>query len=267
MNSLDLSPRTVVEALRGNRERRPCADTTSAAGLRSLLEDGLYDVMKTATLEIPLVLRASSLRPESSKFASVTSPLSQIRGILVTHVLRFLSVGAVLEFPFEEALRAWRLEDPSNQLVDFVDQLEANDRARLATDVTAHAVTLSRSFGHLHSTWMIRTACRATQFLCAGQIILRDSIDLMIGTTVGDVASIVLFDVTSSPLGQGVERTMRYHALVQTLRTGVVPLRTSSFSTATGEMWTLDVDHELLVRCVHEVLEVVNRREALTVAA
>jgi hypothetical protein len=84
---------------------------------------------------------------------------------------------------------------------------------------------------------------------------LRDVVDLMVGTTVSDVASVALFDVTTSPLGEGAERTMRYHALVQTLRSGVVPLRTSSFSTATGEMWSLDVDAELLTRSTHEVLE------------
>ena len=38
-----------------------------------------------------------------------------------------------------------------------------------------------------------------------------------------------LFDVTTSPLSEGAERTMRYHALVETLRSSVVPLRTSTF--------------------------------------
>jgi hypothetical protein len=38
------------------------------------------------------------------------------------------------------------------------------------------------------------------------------------------------------------------------LRSGVVPLRTSCFSTATGEMWSLDVDGELLTRSADEVL-------------
>jgi hypothetical protein len=35
----------------------------------------------------------------------------------------------------------------------------------------------------------------------------------------------------------------------------VVPLRTSIFSSATGELWTLDVDRELLMRGVDDVVE------------
>jgi hypothetical protein len=66
---------------------------------------------------------------------------------------------------------------------------------------------------------------------------------------------VALLDVTTSPLGEGAERVMRYHALVQTLRTSIVPLRTSMFSTATGELWSANVDDELLSRAVGDVLE------------
>jgi hypothetical protein len=81
----------------------------------------------------------------------------------------------------------------------------------------------------------------------------------MVGTTTSDVASVALLDVTTSPLGEGAERIMRYHALVQTLRTSIAPLRTSMFSTASGELWSIDVDDELLTRSVADVLEVVSR--------
>jgi hypothetical protein len=50
---------------------------------------------------------------------------------------------------------------------------------------------------------------------------------------------------------------MRYHALVETLRTSVAPLRTSTFSTATGDLWACDVDHDLLTRSCDEVLAVI----------
>jgi hypothetical protein len=85
-------------------------------------------------------------------------------------------------------------------------------------------------------------------------VVLRDVVDLVIGNTTSDVASIALFDVTTSPLGEGAERTMRYHALVQTLRTSTMPLRSCTFSTATGELWVRDVDYSLLARSVDEVL-------------
>jgi hypothetical protein len=47
---------------------------------------------------------------------------------------------------------------------------------------------------------------------------------------------------------------MRFHALMHTLRTSVMPLRTCTFSSATGEMWIRDVDYELLARSVQDVL-------------
>jgi len=41
---------------------------------------------------------------------------------------------------------------------------------------------------------------------------------------------------------------------MQTLRTSVMPLRTCTFSSATGEIWIRDVDYELLARSVDDVL-------------
>jgi hypothetical protein len=251
----DPSPRSVVEALRGDRRRRPRTDRSCAPGLRSILEDGIFELLYDTVPATPLIVRASSLRQQSLSTDIALSAHARVRGILVNQVLRLLSVGALVTDPFDDALRAWRLEVGSGELLDFVDRLSGDDLARLATDVTAHAVTLTRSLGPVSPHWLARSAVRASVLLASGSVVLRDVVDLMVGTTVGEVASVALFDVTTSPLGEGAERTMRYHALVQTLRSGVVPLRTSSFSTATGEMWSLDVDAELLTRSTHEVLE------------
>jgi hypothetical protein len=251
----DPSPRSVVEALRGDRRRRPRADLASAAGLRSILEDGIFALVGDTVPTTPFIIRASSLRQASLSTDISQSAHARVRGILINHVLRLLSVGAVITNPFDDAQRAWRLEVGSSELLVYVDRLSSDDLARLATDVTAHAVTLTRTLGPVSPHWMARSAVRATQILCHGSVIVRDVVDLMVGTTVGETANVALFDVTTSPLGQGAERAMRYHALVQTLRTGVVPLRTSAFSTATGEMWSLDVDTELLTRSAYEVLD------------
>lgn len=250
----DSSPRCVVDALRGERHRRPRADTTSAAGVRALLEDGIFELMGADKPATPLVLRSSSLRQAARCTDISLSPLGRVRGILINQILRLLSVGTTVKSPFDDALGAWRLEVGSSELLNYVDQLDGDERARLETDVTAHALTLMRSLGPIPSRWLPRSAVRATQQLGGGAVILRDVIDLMVGTTAGDLASVALFDVTTSPLGEGAERTLRYHALVQTLRTSCVPLRTSTFSTATGEMWSLDVDTEMLLRSAREVL-------------
>jgi len=255
----DSSPRCVVDALRGERLARPKADTTSAAGLRSILEDGIYELLGGVQPAAALVIRSSSLRQVAPSTDISLSPLGRVRGILVNHVLRLLSIGARVTSPFDDALDAWRLEVGTSDLLDYVERLDGDERARLGTDVTAHSLTLMRSLGPVPAGWLPRSAVRATQQLSAGAVILRDVIDLMVGSTSCDVANVALFDVTTSPLGEGAERTMRYHALVQTLRTSVVPLRTSTFSTATGEMWSLDVDTETLVRSAQEVLSAIER--------
>ncbi len=248
------APRNVVEALRGNRRERPVSDVSLAPGLKATLEDGIFQIL-SATPDARIVIRSSSLRQLAKSTDIGQSSHARIRGILVNQYLRLRSVGLEPAAPFDDALRAWRLEVSEGELVDFLDRLSADERARLATDVTANCVTLARTLGAISSAWLPRSSVRATVLLANGAVTLRDVIDLMVGTTLGDTASVALFDVTTSPLGEGAERSMRYHALVQTLRTGIVPLRTSVFSSATGEMWTQNVDEELLTRSVDDVLE------------
>lgn len=247
-------PLNVVDALRGDRTLRPLLDQTIASGLRAQLEDGIYDVMGAARLEKPIVIRASSLQQAPNSANLSASAHGRLRGVLVNQVLRLMSVGVRVESAFDDAVQAWRAESGSNALLDLLDQLDHDELARLVTDVTAHCVTLTRSMGGVPSRWMPRSSVRAVQTLGGGNVIVRDVVDLMIGTTGHDVASVALFDITTAPLGEGAEKTMRYHALVQTLRTSAMPLRTATFSSATGDIWLRDVDAELLQRSANEVL-------------
>jgi hypothetical protein len=261
---LDSSPLSVVEALRGDRTTRPLIDVASASGLRSLLEDGIYEVIGAARLESPIVVRASSLQQRYATTDLAQSSSGRIRGVLVGQLLRLLSVGMSIDHAFEDAAAAWRSEVGTNELLQRFDTLDADDRARLATDVEAHCVTLTRALGAIPTGWLPRSGVRAIQRLAGGNVVLRDVVDLMIGTSTSEVASIALFDVTTSPLGEGAERTMRFHALMQTLRTSVMPLRTCTFSSATGETWLRDVDYELLARSVDDVLACVRDQWSAT---
>lgn len=253
---LDASPTSVMEVLRGERASRPSADSSSAASLRAVLEDSLLGVLGTATRTEPVTVRASSFRaPYSSGEGS--SALGSLRGILISQALRLLCARVEVTDVYRDALVAWRAEAGENYLSRYLAQLDAEDTARLRADVEAHWVTLRRSLGPLSHWWLPRTSLRAYQRLGAGRVILRDMVDLMVGTTASDAASVVLLDVTTAALDEGAERIMRYHALVQTLRTGTVPLRTSIFSTGTGQLWCSDVSGEALVRSAHEVVDVV----------
>jgi hypothetical protein len=259
---LDASPLNVMDVLRGERAHRPPANTSAAAGLRAALEDGIYELLGPALRDEPVIVRASSLRHDALVFNPEVAPLAQLRGILINQALRLMSAGVEIDDVCAELVVAWRAEVGHTALTELVDRLDADELARLSTDLTAHWVTLKRSLGPLSNRWLPRTSLRAYQRLAGGNVVLRDVVDLMVGTTTGDVASVALLDVTTSPLGEGGERVMRYHALVQTLRTSTVPLRTSMFSTATGELWSLDVNDELLQRSVHDVLASLERMRA-----
>ena len=261
---LDSSPINVVEALRGDRTKRPLIDIASAGGLRSLLEDGIFEIIGPTTLTTPIVVRTSSLHQRFATTDLAQSTPGRIRGVLIGQLLRLISVGMSIDHAFDDAVAAWRAEVGTNDLIEHLDALDNDDRARLATDLDAHCVTLTRALGDIPARWMPRSAVRATQRLAGGNVVLRDVVDLMIGTSASEVASIALFDVTTSSLGEGAERSMRYHALLQTLRTSVMPLRTCTFSSATGEIWIRDVDYELLARSVEDVLASVRSQWSTT---
>lgn len=259
MTSLLSPPANVMDVLRGDPRSRPSASTAAASTLRSRLDEGIISILGPDARPVPLLVNAASVRV-SVPSQSASSPLAQVRGIVVTHALRLLSVGAHVDDLAADALCAWRSEVDGDELTRHVDRLDAEERARLTTDVAAHCVTLKRSLGPLPSRWLPRTSVRAHQRLAAGAVIVRDVVDLMVGTTTSDTASVALLDVTTSPLDEGAERVVRYHALVQTLRTNVTPLRSAIFSTATGDLWCHDVTDELLGRAVGDVLDAVERR-------
>lgn len=256
MTSCATASLTISEALRGNRHLRPLADTTSALRLHAMLEDGISDNYATRDLNSVLTVRASMLHQPFLTTNLSYSPLARIRGLLVNVLLRLLSVGVTIKDPFHDAVTAWRADGRDSELVRRYEQFDDDERARLATDVAAHCTTLTRALGEVPGGWMPRSAVRVSQRLGDGRVILRDVIDLMVGTT-SATASVALFDVSTSPLNDGSEKIVRYHALVQALRSSIVPLRTSIFSTATGELRTFDVDYEFLAQSVHEVLAVV----------
>lgn len=259
MTPLLSAPAHVMDVLRGDPGERPTARAEAALTLRTRLDEEARALLGAGPLEAPVMVSAATLRLDTPP-ENVSAPLAQIRGLLVNQALRLLSVGASGEGLMDDALDAWRHDVGTSELTRYLDQLDADERARLRTDVTAHCVTLRRSLGPLPSAWLPRTSLRAHQRLVGGDLILRDVIDLMVGTTASDAASVALLDLTTSPLGEGTERAIRYHALVQTLRTGVTPLRSAAFSTATGDLWCHDVNDELLERGVDDVLEVLRRR-------
>ena len=253
------APEVISEVLRGDRSRRPRRDDVSAAGLRAALEDHVFRVFAGEQRDAPVVLTAASLGAAGRTLDFGDSPVARARGILVSTAFRLLVAQVHLAEPYDDALTAWRGEHPHHEVLDTLTHLDHDQLARLRADVTAHVTTLQRAIGVFPSSWRPRTSQRARQLLGGTSVCLRDVVDLVVGSTQLAVANVALVDITTSPLGPGAERVMRYHALMQTLRTSVVPLRTSIYSSATGELWSTDVDHELLMRAVEDVARVLDR--------
>lgn len=245
--------------MRGDRRQRPLADRSVAAGLRGDLEDQLYELLANTDRD-PIVLRASDLRQEPFVTPVASAPFGRLRGVLIGQLVRLMAVGHPIDDPYGDALSAWLASAETGTLADAFVQLDAEELARLATDVTAHAVTLTRRLGPINPQWRPRTGVRVVARLAAGAVQLRDQIDLVVGSVHTEHASVALFDVTTSPFGSDHERTLRFHALVQTLSSSVPPLRVVSLSSATNELWSLDVDNELLRRALRDVVDAVRTK-------
>lgn len=249
----------LIDVVRGDPARRPRCDVDSAGGLRALLEDEVYAILGAGPWAHEVVISSADIHHEGRVLEHRDSPLSRARGILISTSFRLLVAHVHIDNPYGDALAAWRSEHPHDELLDVLDHLEADQVARLRADVAAHFDTLARRLGPIPSSWRPRTSQRARQLLGGARVRLSDVVDLVVGSTHHEYANVALVDITTSPLSEGAERVMRYHALMQTLRTSVVPLRTSIFSSATGELWTLDVDPELLIRAVGDVVQTLRR--------
>jgi len=250
---MEPAPELLCEVLRGDRSRRPRRDVHTAPGLRALLEDHVFATVGAGPREDPLVISSATLRATRRTLDLSDATMGRARGVMISTLFRLLVAQVHVDDPFADAIAAWRGERPDDELLEVLAHLDADQTARLRADVSSHFATLARGVGPIPSSWRPRTSQRALQLLGGGRVCLRDVVDLVVGTTNHEFANVALVDVTTSPLGAGAERVMRYHALLQTLRTSVVPLRTSMFSSATGELWTLDVDTELLMRAVGDV--------------
>ena len=262
MTSILDSTTTVLQALRGNRTDRPAPRIGDAAILRAALEDSLYAIVGPQHFFDPLVLRSQDLRTEPLVLAENAHSLARVRGILIHHALRLLSVGYSFNNPYEEVLDAWRCEAGANELLTFIDHLDSEDRAKFATEIAAHTTALRHGLGTFGSSWSLRSTVRVANLLCAGAVALRDTIDLSIDTFGNGANSTVLLDLTPAPLDESSEKALRIHALNQTLRTGVTPLRSAVLSTATGDQVVREVTSDLLTQAVADVLKAAERKRA-----
>jgi hypothetical protein len=241
---------SVADALRGDPRQRPPVDHALADHLRVVVDD----VARSAVGAGPRHVSASRLRVAPRR--TDDAPAARLRGTLVTELLELAVVGFGITDPFEDAYAAWRAHTNVDALREYADQLSADDRARLATDVDAHGVTLLQRLGTVSPKWLPRTGVRVALPFAGGAVICHDVIDLAVGGPSAATASVALLDVTTGDLDEDTDRVLHYHALCELLRTSVAPVRVLGLSTATGEVATLEVTPDVLTAACHDLTTV-----------
>ena len=174
--------------------------------------------------------------------------LAMLRGALVTQLVRLRSVGLHSTHAVRDAIDALESYDGEGDLVDFLRHLSADDRARLHADLSSHAQVLAERLGHIPDGWRPRAAVRSAARV--GYLTLRDVNDLVVGSVANGLA---LVDVTTAELDERLERRLRYHGLVETLRSGIAPTCVAGLSTATGECRIYPVTIDSLLIAVSEL--------------
>ena len=260
MTSATLNVPSVADVLRGDRLCRPRSDLAVSFGLRAEISDLLFSIAPAGRLEAPVLVRSSDFRSPEVAEAPAGSVLHRLRGFLVTELLRLLVVNSPIEDPFRDAVAAWKSANGSHPMLDVFNALDSEEQARLATDVTSHAVALSSRLGYVNPAWRPRTAVSSVARLAGGSLILKDHFDLVVGSVRTFNASVALLDFTTSALSDHHERILRYHALVQTVVSGVVPLRVVSFSSATTEISSHEVTDDLLRHALDDLKGIIQRK-------
>ena len=174
--------------------------------------------------------------------------LAMLRGALITQLVRLRSVGLHSTHAVRDAIDALESYDGEGDLVEFLRHLSADERARLHADLSSHSHVLAERLGRIPDGWRPRAAVRSAARV--GYLTLRDVNDLVVGTITSGLA---LVDVTTAELDERLERRMRYHALVETLRSGVAPTCVAGLSTATGDSAIYPVTVESLHIAVSEL--------------
>ena len=243
---------TLIDSLRDARRTTSPEVALDSAGIRATLADGIYSLLGEAQPTIPYVIRPSSFRRDVA--TSSYTPYGRMRGALITQLMRLIAIDFPIHDLFTDAVAAWRASEGASELVEVFAGLDDDERARLATEVVAHGVVLQQRLGIPPSSWLPRTAVRSAIRLGGGGVILRDHIDLVIGSANGVGSGVALIDITTSILDESMERALRFHAVVETLKSGLAPRFVATLSTATGQLWRFNVDNELLHRGVGEIL-------------
>jgi hypothetical protein len=256
LTARDVASDDLVTALRGTAALRPVVDRGLAGGLRAWLDDGIFELVG---LPAAGAVRLSTRDVAGTPTAA--GPTAILRGALVAQLLRLHVAGVVTDDPFAAACLALGGSGRDDDLVAVLGELDHDERARLAAEITAHGAVLSDRLPSVPSRWSPRLGVRQQVRLAGGGVLLRGLVDLSLGEPGGATSCVCLIDVTTSFLEARHHQGLTYLALLETLRTGEAPLRVAALSTADGTSLVRDVDGALLAEGVDAVLRAIATRD------
>jgi hypothetical protein len=260
---LNPAQRAVLDALRAPERPRPRYDPGLREALRVHLEDELAAL--AGLLDRPAVVTKRSLGEvltcEAHHVASSTAPfewnVALARGVVVHRAVQLGVFRRDAPSPLElvdDALE--RLAgDPEAPLADWILGLPEAERAELRGAASEVVSAFTELWPPLARTWMPRTETSVRAELCGGKLVLTGRVDLTLGTPDGDRAGRVLVDLKTGGASAGHRHDLRFYALLETLRSGVPPLRLATSYLEAGDLAVEEVDEDVLEAAVRRTVQ------------
>jgi RecB family exonuclease len=261
----DLNPaqRSVLDALRAPERPRPRYDPGLRAELRTHLEAELSHL--AALLDGPAFVSKKALGDvlacEAHHVAEVGTPfewnVAIARGVVVHRAIQLGVFRRDAPPPLELVDDAIdRLaDDPDAPLADYLLGLPEAERAELRGAAAEVVSSFAELWPPLSRHWMPRTETAVRAELCGGKVVLSGRVDLSLGAPEGDRAGRVLVDLKTGGSSAGHLHDLRFYALLETMRSGVPPLRLATSYLEAGDLAVEEVDEDVLEAAVRRTVQ------------
>jgi RecB family exonuclease len=260
---LNPAQREVLDALRAPERPRPRYDAGLRAALRAHLEEELGPL--AALVDRPAVVTKRALGEvltcEAHHLASTAAPfewnVALARGVVVHRAIQLGVFRRDAPPPLElvdDALDRLA-DDPDAAVADYLLDLPEAERAELRGAASEVVSAFTELWPPLARTWFPRTETPVRAELCGGKVVLTGRVDLSLGVADGDRAGRVLVDLKTGGASAGHLHDLRFYALLETLRSGVPPLRLATSYLEAGDLAVEDVDEDVLEAAVRRTVQ------------
>jgi hypothetical protein len=146
-------------------------------------------------------------------------------------------------------------DDPDAAVADYLLGLPEAERAELRGAASEVVSAFAELWPPLSRHWVPRTETGVRAELCGGKVVLSGRVDLSLGAPEGDRAGRVLVDLKTGATAAAHLHDLRFYALLETLRSGVPPVRLATSYLEAGDLAVEDVDEDVLEAAVRRTLQ------------